>query len=155
MAPPYPQHCYQHQYYFLNLCLLPYKVANTDDYIHNGKKYNLIDYAKSTIEDLPNDFLYANLLNYYSNNGLYASTVKYDKDSANTMRMSASGDDPIVQIIPKEFFTSTNPQHCYQHQYYFLNLCLLPYKVCRNCNSLLVYSLYPLKSRIFHKYKYR
>ncbi len=82
--------------------------ANTDDYIHNGKKYNLIDYAKSTIEDLPNDFLYANLLNYYSNNGLYASTVKYDKDSANTMRMSASGDDPIVQIIPKEFFTSTN-----------------------------------------------
>ena len=21
--------------------------ANTDDYIHNGKKYNLIDYAKS------------------------------------------------------------------------------------------------------------
>ena len=82
--------------------------ANTDEYIHNGKEYNLFDYAESTIEDLSNDFLYAHLLNYYSNNGLYASTVKYDKDSANTMRMSASGDDPIVQIVPKEFFTSTN-----------------------------------------------
>ena len=57
---------------------------------------------------MPHEYLYANLSDKFSNNGLYASTVKYGKSSTNIMQMSASGDDPIVQIVPKDLFTTEN-----------------------------------------------
>lgn len=80
--------------------------TDTDEYYYNETEYKIADYEASMHK--------GNALNYivdenYGESGKYACTIKYAQDpQTNIMRLIASGDDPITQIVPKYLFQSAN-----------------------------------------------
>lgn len=80
--------------------------TDTDEYYYNETEYKIADYEASMHK--------GNALNYivdenYGESGKYACTIKYAQDPVtNIMRLIASGDDPITQIVPKYLFQSAN-----------------------------------------------
>lgn len=79
----------------------------TDDDMLLNSKHNIVDYANSTYYE-KNGYMVVDLADQYSNNGLYSSTVKYTEDTDRIKKLHANGDDPIVQIVPKELFKTAN-----------------------------------------------
>ncbi|MDR3216835.1 MAG: hypothetical protein LBT55_05405 [Clostridiaceae bacterium] len=76
-----------------------YPMTDTDTFTYNGNTYLIDNFTVTNSTTYAGDYI----------NNLYKSTSNMSDDANdNSLILMASADDPIVNIVPRELFTSVN-----------------------------------------------